>query len=71
MGKWSNSALNKSYLLDYKPAGLLALAGFPRAAENDLQTFYHDRFGMTVPKELLTIIYPYMDDLDKVGCHFI
>lgn len=58
--------MDKSYLLDYKPPGLLALGGWPRASQNDLQTFYHDRFGMTVPETLLTAVFPYLPQLEKV-----
>lgn len=67
MGKWSDSALNKSYLLSYKPQGLLAIAGWPHAADDVKDQYFHERFCMTVPNSLVElVVFPFIKDLEQV-----
>jgi hypothetical protein len=54
-----------AYLLWFKPEGLLALAGYPRAATKDYSTFYHPRFVMGVPQELENLVMPMLPQLEQ------
>ena len=67
MGHWVYQALYRSYLLFFKPAGLLAAGDWPGAATNDYSLFWHERFLMTVPEELVNLLFPFLVRLDKVG----
>jgi hypothetical protein len=40
-GKWLYAAMYKSYLMFFKPEGLLAMGNWPRAAQKDFQTYWH------------------------------
>ena len=67
MGKWSCSAMKKSYLLNCKPQGLLAIAGWPHAAGNVKYQFFHERFCMTVPNTLVELlVFPFIRYLEQV-----
>ena len=68
MGKWSCSAMKKSYLLNCKPQGLLAIAGWPHAAGNVKYQFFHERFCMTVPNTLVELlVFPFIRYLEQVS----
>lgn len=54
-----------SYLLWFKPQGLLGLAGYPGAASNDYQAFFHPRFCMPVPVELERLLFPKLPQLEE------
>ena len=55
MGKWSYHVMCKSYLLYFKPIGLLAAGGWPGVAQNDYSQFWHEHFCMAVPAELVDV----------------
>ena len=63
MGKWSYEVMAKSYLMYFKPVGLLASAGWPGAAQNDYNQFW------AVPQELVDLLFPFLPALQKVRCH--
>lgn len=66
MGKWSYEAMSKSYLMYFKPVGLLAAAGWPGAVNNDYDQFWHPRFYVSVPKELVHRLFPFLPGLEQV-----
>lgn len=66
MGKWCYQAMSKSYLLCFKPVGLLAAGGWPGVAQNDYDQFWHERFCVAVPAELVDYIFPCLTKLEKV-----
>ena len=66
MGKWNYEAMNKSYLMYFKPVGLLAAAGWPGAANNDYEQFWHPRFCVSVPQELVDLLFPFLQSLKQV-----
>ncbi|CAL8471742.1 g11284 [Coccomyxa elongata] len=65
MGKWNYEAMNKSYLMYFKPVGLLAAAGWPGAAHNDYHQFWHPRFCVDVPEQLVEVLFPFLRTLKK------
>lgn len=67
MGKWCYQVMSKSYLLCFKPVGLLAAGGWPGVAQNDYDQFWHERFCVPVPAELVEYLFPFLSDLEKVN----
>ncbi|KAK9916158.1 hypothetical protein WJX75_009514 [Coccomyxa subellipsoidea] len=65
MGKWNYEALSKSYLMYFKPQGLLAAGGWPGAAQNDYDQFWHPRFCVSVPRELVDLLFPFLRNLEQ------
>jgi len=65
MGRWLYQSLYNSYLRYFKPEGLLGLAGWPRAAQKDYNTFFHSRFLMPVPLELQQLLMPFLSTLQQ------
>ena len=58
--------MSKSYLLCFKPVGLLAAGGWPGVAQNDYDQFWHERFCVAVPAELVEYLFPCLPALEKV-----
>ena len=71
MGHWIYDAMVKSYLTFFKPAGLLAAGEWPGAAKNDYGQFFHERFMMTVPEELVEYLFPHLPELKRVCVHSV
>jgi hypothetical protein len=65
MGRWLYQSLYNSYLRYFKPEGLLGLAGWPRAAHKDYNTFFAPRFCVPVPVELQQLLMPLLSTLEK------
>ncbi|CAL8471208.1 g10750 [Coccomyxa elongata] len=65
MGKWNLQAMSKSYLLYFKPCGLLAAAGWPGASSNDYHQFWHPRFCVCVPQKLVDLLFPFLQNLKE------
>jgi hypothetical protein len=66
MGKWNMQAMAKSYLLYFKPCGLLAAAGWHGASSNDYNQFWHPRFCVCVPQKLVDLLFPFLQNLKEV-----
>lgn len=66
MGKWNLQAMAKSYLLYFKPCGLLAAAGWPGSSSNDYDQFWHTRFCVCVPQKLVDLLFPFLQNLKEV-----
>lgn len=67
LGRWLRTALNQSYLRFFKPEGLLSAAGFDK---DRLEGYFDERFCLDVCKELVHIVFPFLQDLiDKVRDH--
>ena len=66
MGKWTYEAMNRSYLAYFKPLGLLGAGGWPGAAKNDYNQFWHPRFCVEVPSILIERLFPQLAALKKV-----
>jgi hypothetical protein len=56
----------QSYLKFYKIEGLLAMGGWPNAAQKDLTTFWHERFHAPVSEELITLVFPFLQGLEEI-----
>ena len=48
-----------------RPVSLLAAAGWPGAASNELNMFWHERFMIPVPNELVVLLFPFLQNLEK------
>ncbi len=66
MGKWNYEAMAKSYLMYFKPVGLLACAGWPGAAQNDYNQFWAERFCVAVPQALVDLLFPFLPAVQAV-----
>lgn len=66
MGKWNYEAMTKSYLMYFKPVGLLAAAGWPGSSTNDYDQFWHPRFMVAVPDQLVKMLFPFLEKLEEV-----
>ena len=66
LGRWLRDALYKSYLRFFKPDGLLSLGGWPGAAQKRFErAFWHERFMVEVPEELIYWVYPFLKDIEE------
>jgi hypothetical protein len=63
MGKWIYQAMYRAYLLFFKTEGLLAMGGWPDAAKGETQMYWHERFMVQVPVELLDHVMPFIKGL--------
>ena len=59
-GRWLRTALNTSYLQFYKPESLLAAGGWDKDRPDG---FFAERFCLDVEDELISCVFPWMDDL--------
>ena len=66
MGHWLYDAMTKSYLEFFKATGLLGAGGWPGAATNELHMFWHERFMIPTPPELIVLLYPFLPKLEQV-----
>jgi hypothetical protein len=66
LGRWTHDAIYQSYLKFYKLEGLLAMGGWPNAAQKDLTTFWHERFHAPVSEELISLVYPFLRGLEEI-----
>ena len=64
-GKWLYASLIKSYLDFFKAVGLLGCGGWPGAATNELHMFWHERFMIPAPQELVLLLFPFLPNLEK------
>ena len=65
MGAWLYDAMYRSYLLFFKPEGLLAAGGWPGAAQKQFDTFWAARFCVDVPPELIQLLLPILPGLRR------
>ena len=63
-GKWLYDSLIKSYLEFFKAVGLLGCGGWPGAATNELHMFWHERFMIPAPDELVLLLFPFLPKLE-------
>jgi len=64
-GKWLYDSLVRSYLEFFKAVGLLGCGGWPGAATNELHMFWHERFMIPAPDELVVLLFPFLPNLEK------
>ena len=60
LGKWLYDAMYKSYLLFFKPEGLLGVGGWPGAPQKDYHQFWAERFFIEPPASLTTFLFPFL-----------
>jgi hypothetical protein len=65
MGKWVYQAMYKAYLLFFKTEGILGMGGWPNAAQGETQMYWHERFMVQVPVELLHHVMPFVKGLKE------
>lgn len=65
MGRWLHQALTKSYLLFYRPEGLLAAGGWPGAASKDFSQFWAPRFCVEIDPIFISIVFPFFDEFQQ------
>lgn len=65
MGRWVYDCASRNNLEFFKPVGLLAAADWPGPATNELQMFWHERFMVPVPYELVMLLYPFLPNLER------
>lgn len=66
MGKWLYTALFQSYLMYLPPEGLLGAGWWPGAAQKDFNQYWHPRFCIVVPEELVAVLFPFLSSLEEV-----
>ena len=64
-GKWLYNSLSRSYLEFFKAVGLLGAGGWPGAATNELHMFWHERFMIPTPPELIFLLFPFLPNLEQ------
>lgn len=64
MGRWTYECVYKSYLEFFPPSGLLAAAEWPGVATNELNMFWHERFMLPTPNELVLRLFPFLPGLE-------
>ncbi|DBA86564.1 TPA: hypothetical protein ACH3X1_016780 [Trebouxia sp. C0004] len=64
-GKWLYDSLSRSYLEFFKAVGLLGAGGWPGAATNELHMFWHERFVIPTPPELIVLLFPFLPNLEQ------
>ncbi len=64
-GKWLYDSLSRSYLEFFKAVGLLGAGGWPGAATNELHMFWHERFMIPTPPELIVLLFPFLPNLEQ------
>lgn len=64
-GDWDRSAMAQSYLSGFTPESLLAMGGWPGAAQKDFTKFWDPRFLVTVPQGLIYALCPFLEELEK------
>ncbi len=63
--KWLYDSLSRSYLEFFKADGLLGAGGWPGAATNELHMFWHERFMIPTPPELIVLLFPFLPNLEQ------
>lgn len=58
--------MTKSYLEFFKATGLMGARGWPGAATNELHMFWHERFMVPTPPELVVLLYPFLPKLGQI-----
>jgi hypothetical protein len=61
-GRWLHQAMFKSYLLFFRPEGLLAAGGWPGAAERDFDHFFAERFCVKIDEHFQQLLFPFAQD---------
>ncbi|KAK9814383.1 hypothetical protein WJX72_004937 [[Myrmecia] bisecta] len=56
-GKWMYQAMYKSYLMFFKPEGLLGVGEWPGAAQKDFTQFWRPEFLLEVPDDLIYVVF--------------
>ena len=64
-GGWAKGALFKNYLQLFDTHALLALGDWPEGAQGTPNMFWHERFHMHVPEELIVLLFPFLPALEK------
>jgi hypothetical protein len=64
-GNWVQSAgdMQRSYLVNWNPQLVVALAGFRGAAEHNYNLHFEPRFSVGVPEDLVDFYYPFLPGL--------
>ena len=67
MGRWNQAAaaMFQSYLMFFKPEGLLASGSWPGALEKDFGMFWAPRFCVEVPRSLIEYLFPWLVSLEQ------
>ncbi|KAK9829977.1 hypothetical protein WJX72_008999 [[Myrmecia] bisecta] len=65
-GKWMYQAMYKSYLMFFKPEGLLGVGEWPGAAQKDFTQFWRPEFLLEVPDDLIYVVFPHLRRLEEV-----
>ena len=64
-GRWVYDSCTRSYLEFFKPIGLLGAADWPGAATNEFHMFWHERFMIPTPEELILLLFPFLPNLEQ------
>ena len=64
-GKWLYDSMSRSYLEFFKAVGLIGARGWPGAATNELHMFWHERFMIPTPPELIVLLFPFWPNLER------
>lgn len=63
-GSWLKAAMYKNYLRFFDTRALLGLGDWPEGTQGNLSMYWHERFQMQVPEELITLLFPFLPDLE-------
>lgn len=55
--------VEKIYLAGYSSDMILAMGGWPGAAQGDVNQYWDERFLMALPMEILLYMYPFLPEL--------
>lgn len=55
----------KNYLAFFDPVALLSLGDWPEGEKGNQSMFWHERFHMSVPDELVHLLIPFLRALEK------
>ena len=61
---WMKAAMYKNYLAFFNPQALLSLAEWPEGAQGNLGMYWHQRFQMAIPEELIQLLFPFLPSLE-------
>jgi hypothetical protein len=66
IGHWLLDSFGTAYIVPgFTPEALLALAFWPGAAQKDFTGYWAERFHVSVPSELVYLLMPGLDRLEK------
>ncbi len=68
IGHWLLDPFGTAYIVPgFTPEALLALGFWPGAAQKDFSGFWAERFHVAVPEELMHLLLPQLQQLEKLG----